>query len=268
MRWNSAAAVLAVAGGGQVACAQEAPGAPPAEAAWTVEVGAAAIAVPRYPGSDHLRLLPVPDARIAYRDIAFAAFETGVGANLVRLPTFRAGVLARPDFGRTARDVSRYRPGLSAVAFAPEVGVFGEYDLSRSVSARAEVRHAIGGHDGLVADLSASYGRPLGRGGFLSVGPDLKFGDDRFTGAYFGVTPDAAARSGLPAYRPSGGLTSAGLRTTAAYPLAPRLTAALTVAYERLLGDAARSPVVQGPNGSRNQPTLVLSLRYAVAGGR
>ena len=39
----------------------------------------------------------------------------------------------------------------------------------------------------------------------VSIGPRLLYSDSRYQRAYFGVTPEAALATGLPAYRPGGG---------------------------------------------------------------
>ncbi|HEX7919119.1 MAG TPA: MipA/OmpV family protein, partial [Gemmatimonadales bacterium] len=45
--------------------------------AWNVLVGAGAIAIPSYPGSDEHRIFPFPLAKVSYRDRAYFGPSSG-----------------------------------------------------------------------------------------------------------------------------------------------------------------------------------------------
>lgn len=223
-----------------------------------IEIGAAAIAVPRYPGSDSLRTLALPDVSIALGRTLFASFATGIGARLVDKGGIALGVLARPDLGRRAGDVATALPGLSRVSAAPELGGFAEWSPGASLTLRGEVRRAIGGHDGTVGDLSLAWVHPVGRRVVLIAAPSLRLADARFMRAYFGVP------AGLPLtpHHAGAGLERAGVMGTALVRLTPRIGLALSLRYDRLTGDAADSPVTRGTHGSANQAGAFAALRY------
>jgi MipA family protein len=76
--------------------------------------------------------------------------------------------------------------------------------------------------------------------------------DGRYQRAWFGVSPQAAAASGLPQLRPTSGLYAIGATSGAAYQFNRDWGLFGFARYERLVGDAARSPIVQAL-GSRDQ---------------
>jgi outer membrane scaffolding protein for murein synthesis (MipA/OmpV family) len=80
------------------------------------------------------------------------------------------------------------------------------------------------------------------------------------------VTTEEAATTGLPVFRPDGGLASAGLGGVLVTPLTRRFDLAVAGGYDRLLDEPARSPVVRRRGGSRDQPSIALSLTYSFTG--
>ena len=95
----------------------------------------------------------------------------------------------------------------------------------------------------------------------MSIGPRLLFSDARYQRAYFGVTPAASLASGLPAYRPGGGVHAVALASGLTYALNNRWGLFGYARYERLVGDAARSPIIR-ELGSRNQLSGGIGLNY------
>ena len=83
----------------------------------------------------------------------------------------------------------------------------------------------------------------------------------RFQRAYFGVDSDAALASGLPAYRPNGGIYALAATSGLSYQFDPRFGMFGYARYERLVGDAAKSPIIR-ELGSRNQFSGGLGLSY------
>ncbi|WP_421848328.1 MipA/OmpV family protein [Novosphingobium sp.] len=226
------------------------------------EAGAAMLAVPLYPGADAMRTLALPDISITVGDRVFASLATGIGAALIDRRGLTLGVVARPDFGRRQRDVDRTYPGLPAIAATAELGWFAAVRIGSVLTWRGEVRRAVSGHGGTVADLSLTFAHPLGKRLILAVTPEVRIADARFMRAYFGTDRAAFAETGLQAYRPNGGLERVGLGISAVRPLAKRLVLTASLQYDRLVGGAARSPIVRGPHGSPDQAVGLIGLRY------
>jgi outer membrane scaffolding protein for murein synthesis (MipA/OmpV family) len=95
----------------------------------------------------------------------------------------------------------------------------------------------------------------------MSVDAKMTYADKDYSKAYFGVTAAGAAASGLPVYTASAGLTKAEIGLSARYLFSPNWGLNGRVAYGRLLGDAAKSPIVK-QEGSANQFNATLGVLY------
>jgi outer membrane protein len=249
-----------------------------ASTGWTVSVGGGLLAGPAFPGSSDYQVQAVPSVRLAYQDVFFASVEEGVGYNLVNTGPWRVTPLLAVDFGRDADGDSLFRvAGDSSTAL---VG-FADIDTTLQAGVRVtrplgdwqtslNVRRGLNGHKGLTAEVAmekASTVTPGQQGGAgrwtLVTGPRASWGDGKYNDAYFGVTPAASAGSGLPVYRAASGLVSAGWGLTMIGSLEGDWSMVGFVRYNRLLGDAADSPLVR-QRGSADQLSggLFLSLRF------
>ncbi|WP_420140002.1 MipA/OmpV family protein [Sphingomonas sp.] len=246
---------------------------------WQLRLGGGALYAPAFLGSSHYQLRAGPNIEIRYQDRYFVSLIDGVGADLIKSSHFRAGPILRyeqkrRESGKTVLLIAGGRTealrGLGDVPGTAEAGGYAQYQSGR-VSAKVEVRKGLGGHDGLIAQLGARYAAPIsaiavgGRPLIVSFGPRATFVDDRYNRSYFGVDARQSVQSGLPRYRATGGLLSYGTGGTILLPFAPSLSAALLAGYDRLSGDAGRSPLVR-QRGSRNQGSLGLGLTYSFGG--
>jgi outer membrane protein len=75
---------------------------------------------------------------------------------------------------------------------------------------------------------------------------------------FFGVTPEQAANSRLPAYQAQGGVHMLRFGVGAAYRIDPRWTVAMRLATGSLGGDAERSPITR----DRDQHLAALFASY------
>jgi MipA family protein len=170
-----------------------------------------------------------------------------------------------PGFGlRGAFNVMGTREGAGALAGMTEVSKAIELGLGAQYTAHnwqvfGEVRQGFGGHRGIVGDLGANVIlRPLD-GFTLHAGPRAQFGDARFARTYFGVTGAEALASGvLTPYNPQGGLYGLGFEIGAYQALGRDWGVSANLRYDRLQGDAARSPIVT--QGRRDQITAQFGL--------
>ena len=237
--------------------------APVASSSWIATIKGNVRIGPSYPGADDLSVVGFPSVsfRRSGTPQRFSAPDDGLSFSFLEESALRIGVVGRFQGGRYYEDDRRLF-GLRKIDWAVEPGVFVEYWPVEFLRARAEVRRGFGGHEGFVADLGLDYVHRLGALTF-SVGPRLALGDNEFTETYFGVTPFEAAVNGQVApYRPSGGLTSAGVTTSVSYDWTPQWSTTAFVSYRRLVGDAADSPIVER-FGSENQFGLGLTVSYS-----
>lgn len=245
----------------------------PAEG-WQLTLGSGAIYSPSYEGDDDYSLKVLPNVQVRYGERFFASVQEGVGYNLVKEDGFRAGPIGRIRFSRVesgdqsfaiaGKDTDDLR-GLGDVDTSIELGGFLEYEVA-GMTLGAELRQAVSGHEGLVADLGVRWSgssRALGSPVIWSFGPRARFVDDQYASAYFGVDPQQAIASGLPQYNAGGGLYSYGVGAVAILPLDRngRWSAVFLAGYERLTGDAGSSPLVQ-LRGDEGQATFGVFVSY------
>jgi outer membrane protein len=231
---------------------------------WTVDLGASFIAAPRFDGSNRFLYLPVPYVGVNWQDTVFASVKDGVGANLYNTEVLKAGVIARPNFGRYRSNDRRYLTGLNDVDWTVEAGGFVKYTPLPFLTTSLEVRQGVGGHEGLIAEWSADLSAPplLDDRLFLSVGPRVSASNQQYNQGFYGVTPAESVRSGYGLYKPSAGFRSVGVGGGAIYRVTDTVTFTLFADYARLVGPAAKSPIVKGGGGSENQFTVGTALTY------
>lgn len=225
-----------------------------------VRVGLGGQIRPDYIGSDEHVLAPLFKVDIAHGsdEFRFKAPDDNFGFALISKNGFSAGPAANIESSRKNSDVGA---PVGKVSTTVEAGVFAQYLANDSFRVRGEVRKGIGGHDGLVGSIGADKIWRDGDKYMFSVGPRLMFSDARYQRAYFGVTPAVALATGLPSYRPSGGLHAAALASGLNYQLGSQFGVFGFARYDRLLGDAAKSPIVR-VYGSRNQASGGIGLTY------
>ena len=114
----------------------------------------------------------------------------------------------------------------------------------------------------MVADLSADFIVPLIQRFTVSAGPRFTWESTQATAPYFGIDAVQAMSSGLPVFDAKGGAHSVGAGAQVSYRIDPQWEVHAYVEYQRLLGDAAKSPLVT-LRGSPNQTTFGLGASYA-----
>jgi outer membrane scaffolding protein for murein synthesis (MipA/OmpV family) len=244
--------------------AQEAAGAgPPAEQGWRIDLGAAVLAYPLYPGSKIERVLPIPSIEAHYSDRFFASVREGVGYNLFRWRGFEAGPVANFAFPRYESDKRAALKGLGNVDLTLEAGGFVRYNFGQYATAKIEARQGLNGHQGLVVDTSLDLNAPplFNNRLFLSAGPRLSYYDHSYAQAFFGITPSQSVQSGYAPFRPDDGVKAGG-GLAAVYLITDRVTWTAFGEFGRLSGDIANSPIVRSPYGARNQYTVGSALTY------
>lgn len=219
---------------------------------------------PAYPGADRMSWRPYFDLSRA-REGEFFAYEApdeSFGFNFYERGGSALGLAANFVGKRKARDTDGLLP---SVGWGAELGVSGQTWVLPNIRLRAEARKAISGHKAFVGNLSADYVKQESDNLLISFGPRISLADGKFARTYYGISPRDAQFSGLPAYRPKGGIQSIGAAASLLYQFDDRWGMAAYARYERLLGDAASSPVTR-EFGSRNQPSVGVALSYTFAG--
>jgi outer membrane protein len=208
---------------------------------------------PSYFGSDSLSLSPY--GRFGFHGLRLGGMGVG-DADSTDLFAPGTGVAGALRFigKRHGRDELA---GLDDISAALELGLR-LHHTTRSWQVYGELRHGVVGHGAFVGEVGANAIFRSQGGLVVHAGPRADYGDSRFMRTYFGVTPAEAARSGLAAYRPGGGLQSVGLEIGAYQPLNAEWGITGSVRYDRLQRGAAASPIVQ--QGSRDQFSATIGL--------
>ena len=227
---------------------------------WRVRVGLGAQVRPEYYGGDKTEVAPLWDIDIARggEQFSFEAPDDHIAIPIISKDGFSAGPTANIESNRSDKDVGA---PLGKVKTTIEAGVFAEYLVKGSFRVRGDVRKGIGGHEGMVGSIGADYISRDGDNYVFSIGPRLLFSNARYQRAFFGVTPGAALASGLPAYRPDSGLHAVAATSGISYQFSRDFGLFGFARYERLVGDAAKSPIVR-QLGSRNQASAGIGLSY------
>ena len=217
---------------------------------WAVTVGAGAIAVPEYPGSANLRILPLPLIDVRYGNRFFLS-PLGTGVNLIADRELRLGVSVMPDLGRTADAARR----LGRIGPAAEAKLFAETSTGQ-IGFLADVRHQLGGADGTLIDAGVQTHVPL-PGLFVNATALLTWADGEAMRSYFGAPP---AGPGPSSFTPGAGLREASLSLMAFHPFDVHWGAQVMARAAVLLGDAAASPVAE----QKLQPSFGGFLTYRI----
>jgi outer membrane protein len=212
-------------------------------------------------GADDREVAPLFDIDVASGDEPFRieAPDDSFGLRLFTSNGVTFGPAANIESSRKESDVGA---PVGRVKTTLEVGAFGEVLPSESLRLRTEVLKGVNGHEGLTGSIAADYIRRDGDRYAFTFGPRLLLSDARYQRAYFGVGSAAALATGLPAYRPDGGIHAIALASGLTTQFGERWGLFGYARAERLVGNAAKSPIVR-EYGSRNQLSAGLGLSYA-----
>jgi MipA family protein len=227
---------------------------------YVLDLGAGAMLQPKYPGADEYIVVPYPLIGVS------RFYIPGLGQVADGEETIR-GISIYPSFNfygeRKASD-SNDLDGTRTVDWALELGlgVAYRYDWVRGF---VELRQGFNGYSGQVADFGIDFIAEPTERMTLVLGPRATWASSGFMDTYFGVSSAEAAASGgnLAAYNASSGFRSVGLAARVSYGLTDDWTFHVQGGYDRLVGDAADSPITH--LGDENQFTLGAGFTYRFA---
>lgn len=242
---------------------------PIATATETNFVGVAAVFVPDYVGSDDSKLGAMPAFRYEFGDNRnIELIGNFLSANLINDDVIHFGPALRYRMGRdndVEDDVVKLLPEiddtLEAGATLSGTWIM-DGDPRNRFSAGIDALWDTGDtHEGFTGTVFARYWTPVSQSVDLGISGNLQYGDENFTNTYFGVTPAGSAASGLPVYNADAGLTSFSIQPMVAFHLTQNWHIGAGVRYQKLMGDASDSPIVDG-RGSTSQVIGGLGVIY------
>jgi outer membrane protein len=240
---------------------------------WNVSIGSGLIVAPSFVGARTYSLLAVPNIRVTYKEQFFANFRDGIGYALVNSDGWRIGPVVSYTFARSEKDGGSIfqvagggksaLQGMGDVPGTASLGGFVEYSL-KPYKVQLHLHKGVTGHEGFTAEGRASYGGVVTYNGppiIYSFGPHIKFGDQKFTNAYWGISPEQSVRTGLDQYHADAGITAYGVNAFALMPLSKSISFSLIAGFDRLAGPVVNSPLVK-ERGSANQAMGGLFVNY------
>jgi outer membrane scaffolding protein for murein synthesis (MipA/OmpV family) len=236
---------------------------------WLVTVNVKGVFSPKYTGSASYGFVGYPT--LSFRrpgmppewsspddSIALALFDNG---------RFSIGPALAYRGGRSAADAPELA-GTHKVKWTLEGGVFANLWLApEKLRLRGELRRGMRGRDGVNGSIGADYVMQVGQW-TLGLGPRAKFANNTFMRYQFGVSPaEAAANPRLAAHDAKAGFYAVGAYGSATYRQNEHWSYTLHGGYDRLVGDAGKSPIVRG-SGSRDQWSIgaIVSYTFGVGG--
>lgn len=223
----------------------------PAVPKWQVELGLGSQLGPGADGLKRYRVQGGPAIDIRYKNIAFLSTGEGLGANLFSFRHISVGGAITYDMGRSPHADGRDLNGLGTIHPAPELKFFATTVLSKNfpLTLRLDIRKQFGASFGYIGDAGAYIPMPGSSQKFAwFFGPCVTFADARYMNTYFGISHTQAAGTRYSVYKARGGFKSAGVGVSADYFLTPHVILNFDAAYDRLLGSAADSPIIQTQN--------------------
>ena len=220
------------------------------------------VTVPEYEGAEDRQTFPLLSLRYQPGERWIEFEGTTLRANLLASGRLSAGPVLRYRFGRDDGVSDSAVAALPEIDAGAELGVFLRTTLDMGtmpVDLSAEILADVSGvHDSWSASLGAGHTTFVGERWRITAGAGIDVIGDGYAETHYGVTAAGAAASGLPAYRPDGGLAAAGLTLNLGYGLGPGSEITGLLVWRRLLGDAADSPITE--RGSADQ--LLVGLGY------
>lgn len=221
---------------------------------WKLTVGAGAIYMPEYEGSDKLKINPLPIISAEFGDRVRVDI-TGVTVDIYAANGFRAGLKAGYDLGRKEDD-SDYLRGLGDIDAGGVVGGIISYEVG-PFQAYAELDKTIGGSEGLTGTVGAKASYRYERFIF-SADVSGTWADDKHMVSYFGVNSAQSASSGLAQYDAQAGFKRVDVKGSITYMMTENWLVTGAAGAGFLIGDAKNSPIVKDDV----QPFAMLGVSY------
>lgn len=208
---------------------------------WQGAVAVGAVVLPEYEGASENRVVPIAAAELRYRNRAYLSSSEGAGINVLQGKSYRIGAAVGFDIGRFENRDPRLK-GLGDLDSAAELKFYGEKVLFPFVL-RSTVRHTLDGSTGWLADFAFYLPVAGNKKFFVLAGPSVTLASQVAMQRRFGVTPEQAANSAFPEYRAGAGFRNASVGFSANYFIDDHWFLNATGSVQRLLGDAADSPI-------------------------
>ena len=189
-----------------------------------------------------------------YGSVGWSALNFKYGENGAEKFTLSLGPVIRFHRGRDEDDNTALN-GIGDIDDSAGSGVFLEANLGNWSADISSISQDVGeAGDGIFVAFRSGYTIKLDDRTSITPGVFTTWGDDDYMQGFFAVNSSQALQTGLPEFEAESGIKDVGLQITTTYSLSKKLLISGQIGYQRLLGDAADSPVLgSSNNGSDNQ---------------
>ncbi|KQQ80666.1 MipA/OmpV family protein [Aureimonas sp. Leaf324] len=231
-----------------------------------IELGAGISTQPAYEGADDYDISGYPIVSLQYLNIPglFA-----IGSPEEKQGGLRIGPSFRFIDKRSADDYPELN-GTLALDRSYQLGLRAGYEFpvydTLNIEVYGEARYAFNEGEGFVGGAGIDFiSRPTEQWEF-KLGPRTTFADSNYNSTYFSVRPLESIASGgrLAAYDAGGGFKSVGAAASARYEFRPDWFLNANAAYERMVGDAADSPIVKVGSEDQFFAGFGISKRFSI----
>jgi outer membrane scaffolding protein for murein synthesis (MipA/OmpV family) len=228
---------------------------------WQVELGLGTNFGPVGDGLSRYKIQGGPAVDIRYKDIFFISSGEGIGANLFSFRHISVGGAITYDLGRGQHVDGKILTGMGDIHPTPELKFFATTVVSESfpLTIRVDIRKQLGASFGYVGDVGAYMPMPGSSAKFAwFLGPTVTVADGRYMQTYFGVSHNQSASTNYQYFKAHAGIKTAGIGISTNYFVTQSVIVSVDGAYDRLLGDAAKSPI----SDTKNEAVVSLALTY------
>jgi outer membrane scaffolding protein for murein synthesis (MipA/OmpV family) len=229
---------------------------------WILTIGGGPEYGPAFEGasSHSFTFVPSFDLRRAGEKADYSAPDDNIDYSLFTLGGVEFGPVVGIRSGRSQSDTSGALTNVHTIDWSVDAGGYMQYwPIEDQLRLRLEARQGLRKNDGFVTDLAADWFQPFGDDLVISAGPRASFADTTYMRNSFGISATESASSGLSSFNPSTDFKSVGFVVGVTYQISDTTSLQLYNKFDRLVGDAANSPIVRDA-GSPNQNTVGIVL--------
>lgn len=207
-------------------------------------LGAVAISMPKYVGSDERRLAVYPTFDAQWKNGVFLSAVSGLGYNFSKDASFQYGLRLTVETGRDESRSSKLA-GLGDINSTLEPGGFFNYYINPNYALLSSVRYGSGvDHNGVQLSVGGRATSLLNTQHRLSALFSANWASSSYMQSYFGVNATQSAASGYTPYTASAGLTDIKIGANWHWTLDNNWSLTTGASIKHLMGDAANSPFI------------------------
>lgn len=226
----------------------------------TFAIGAGVQRMPAWPGAKDARNQPIPFIDIEIPNHLSLSTLDGLQLDLIGGTVLHGGLYGDYQWGRDSGDLGVLRGRIAPLSPRLTAGGYLEWQLTKQIDVGTNLSHDLDGA-GAYLDVYGEWDLPAVS--LLQQSFELHWlaMNGAAMNRFFGLSPAQADTLGVRAWRPGAGGQSTSLEYDLFVPTSQHTGLALTLVWQRLLGNAGGSPLVTR-FGSRNQPSESVTFVY------